>query len=472
MKKTGILFLVLVLVCTLVLPAAYAEDVLTLNLKEASDEELAQAVSAIKAEQRARLKTKIVLEPAEIIVKKGGTEKISASVAELPEGVTAGDFVWTSQSSDTAAFDKGAVRGVNAGTTILTCTSVLSDGTEVSADCAVTVIIPIKSLAVKANKMDVMTSDTFLPELVIKPEDASITDVTYESADPNVVKVTEDGRLYAVAMGKTNVTVYATDGSGKTAKFSVTVGKKIGKYDGELTYQNLSWGADEQECVAALTELDILDRETNYQSYNTSSAYLWPENDLLFNSNKWDDLPVVFADVKLGASRLGMKMQKSIAGFEPQTAYLYFLNSIGADGEIDPERNELAGVYFRFDNSHEKGRNIFRTLLTKLEEQYGEFTRYMHKNFSRRSYKGIYDAISGVMQGANIFTFRSLDKSIYLYIHATCVLRGQNNTGIMLSIDQNEQVTLYYGKTDVWNQVRTLEKKLNTMKVTKDDAGL
>ena len=296
MRKTFILFTALVLVCSLVLSAACAEDVLTLNLKEATDEELAEAASLIKAEQRARLKTKIILEPAELIVKSGGTEKISASVAELPEGVTAGAFAWTSQSSDTATCAGGTVKGVGPGTTVITCTAELSDGTEVSADCAVRVIIPVKSMSAKTGKMEVMASDTFVPEIVFKPENASITDVVYESADSSVVRVTEDGRLYAAAAGKTTVTASATDGSGKSAKISVTVNKKVGKYDDELTYQNISWGSGAEECLAKLIELGILAGDTNNRAYYTSYASLWPENDLLFNSSQWDDLPVIFSE--------------------------------------------------------------------------------------------------------------------------------------------------------------------------------
>lgn len=473
MKRASIIFLAFMLIISFILPTAFAEDFLTINLKEASDEELVQAVNTIIAEQRSRLKTKIILNPSELIIKKGGSEKINASIIDLPEDISAGAFEWASMDCDIATCSNGSIKGINPGTTIITCSSVLSDGTEISADCTVRIIIPIKSLSMSNNKMEIMASETFVPKIVIKPEDASITKVAYESADNSVVRVTEDGQLYAVAAGNTTVTINATDGSGKNVKVNITVVKKVGKYDGELTYQNLAWGSSDKDCLANLIELGILDKNTTTLAHNISGlAYLWPENDLLFNSSKWNDLPVIFSDLNLGTSRMNLKMLKSIGGFEPQTASLYFINGINSEDLVDPSITQLVGIYFRFDNEHEKGTEIFKTLLTKLEEQYGEFSRYIHKDFTRRSNKNIYDAISSNMQGATIFNSRSIDKDTYLSTQATCILHGKNNTGIMITINSSERVTLFYGKTDVWNQIRILQEKLESMKETKDDGGI
>lgn len=473
MKRFNIILLAIILLCTFSLQSALAENVLTINLKEASDDELTQAVNLIKAEQRIRLKAKILLTPEEIIVPKGSAAKITASLIDLPEGISAGAYNWTSKDKDIAVYDKDSIKGINSGSTIITCSSVLSDGTEVSTDCIVKVIVPIKSISSAAKKMEVMATDTFIPEVIIKPDDATITNMTYESADESVVKVADDGQLYAVAAGTTTVTINTTDGSNKNAKVKVTVTKKIGKYDGELTYQNLEWGSSDKDCAAKLTELGIIDKSRNYSAHQISGlAYLWPENELLFNSSKWNDLPVIFSDLRAGTSRMDIQMLKSIGGFEPQSAILYFTNGINSEGQIDTNINQLAGVYFRFDTEHEKGTDIFITLITKFEEQYGEFTRYIHKSFSRRSNKEIYNEISGVMNGATVFNSHSVDKDTYLSTQATCILHGKNNTGIMLCINSTGRVTLFYGKTDVWNQIRLLQEKLESMKEIKEDGGI
>ena len=76
------------------------------------------------------------------------------------------------------------------------------------------------------------------------------------------------------------------------------------------------------------------------------------------------------------------------------------------------------------------------------------------------------------MNGATVFNSHSVDKDTYLGTQATCILHGKNNTGIMLCINNTGRVTLFYGKTDVWNQIRLLQEKLESMKEIKEDGGI
>lgn len=473
MKRFLSLTLALLLLCGAALSAAEEADVLTLNLATATDEELADAAARIRAEQKSRMKTAIVLEPAGLTLTKGSSAKVSAEVTGLADGVTAGEFVWESSDSGVAAWNRGSVKGAEGGSAVITCTAALSDGTEVSAELPVTVTVPVQGIAAKPNKIEVMAGETFVPALTFKPENATDKGVVYASSDEAVVKPDGNGQLLAVAPGKASVTVTAADGSKKTARVAVTVTKRVGKFDGELTFQGLEWGSDFETCWKRLQDAGFVDPEQRGYVYGTGSMHYWPEQDLLFaHYGSWQNLPVVFGDKGVGAARSGMSPLKKVGGFSPRTASLYFLNGIGEDGNVDGGITRLTGVYFYFDNDHERGAEIFVSLLTKMEAQYGEFDRYLAKDFTRRFYKDTYDVIKGSMAGAEMYTYRSLNRDPWLSNYAICVLHGKNDTGIMLMMDTSENVTLFYGKTDTLRGIREIQTVLEAVPDDREDAGI
>ena len=469
-KLVAVIFALLMLGTTAL---GLAENVeISLNLSTATDEELAEAAALIKAEQKARLKTTIAFEPAELSINKGKTVKVTATVEDLPDGVTAGELTWSISDTAVATVNKGNVRAVDGGTTSLVCATILSDGTEVSAELPVTVLVPITGMTAVNPKMEVMAGDTFVPEIRFQPENASNKEVTYTSSDPSVVKE-ENGQLVAVAAGKANITVSATDDSKRSTKVAVTVTKLVGKYDEELTFQGLEWGSDFESNWKKLQEIGLADPERNGYVYNTSYMYYWPKEDLYFaRYNLWNNLPVVFEDHQIGIKQLSFTPQKKIGGYSPDSVNMYYLNPILEDGTIDGEGTRLASVCIRYDNEHERGADIFNDLLSKMEAQYGEFTRYLAKDFTRRYYKETYDAIKNSMEGAKQYKTRELGKDIYLSDYAICILKGKNNTGIMLMMDTSEYVTLFYGKTDVLDDIAKLQEILEAIPDDREDAGI
>ena len=119
---------------------------LYLDLAIATDEALEKAASEIKAEQRARLTTAIELSDTAITLAKGKTHKLTASVIEIPEGITASKISWKSGDKGVATFSSGTVTAVAAGTTEIVCESTLSDGTVLTNSCTVTVVVPVSSI--------------------------------------------------------------------------------------------------------------------------------------------------------------------------------------------------------------------------------------------------------------------------------------------------------------------------------------
>ena len=461
----------LLAVLLLMLSAVSTADVISIDLSTATDEELAAAVDQIKAEQQARLKTSILLDPAEVTLAQGASQKITASVLDLPEGVTAGAFAWASSDESVVTCKNGTLKGVGPGTASITCSTVLSDGSEVTAQVSVTGIVPVKSLSFASKKIEVMAGDTFVPEITFVPDNATDKTVTLVSSDDKVVKVDENGQLVAVQNGKATITATPNDGSKGSAKAEVTVTKKVGKYDDELTFQGLVWGSDAEEAGKKLAEAGFISDESRFSPYTTYYMHFWPDNDLKFASwSEWQELPVAFKDQSRGSAELSIQPEKKVGGYSPAQAEMYFLNPVEGD-KINEEKTELYGIYFYFDNKHEPGTTIFVDLLSKMEAQYGEFTRYLARDLKRWN-KDIYNEIKNAMEGATEYKYRELGKDIYLSDCAICTLRGKNNTGIMLMIDSSQNVTLFYCKTDVLDSIKAVQNILEAVPDDKEDAGI
>ena len=454
-----------------------AERILTINLAEASDEELAEAAQMIKDEQKARLKTTIQFDHDEIVVNRGMSQKVVPALMDIPEGVKAGKWAWASSDETVAICANGSVKGIGPGTAYITCTNILSDETEVSADLLVTCLVPVQSVAPTVRAMEVMAGDPFTIDVVVQPEDATNQEVAFTSSDETIIKVGENGRLEALTPGTAAVTITSTDGTNRAGKLNVTVIKRIGRYDDELTFQGLAWGSSDTDVYNALVDKELVDKNSSSSSYYSSSFYHWPENDLFFaNWKSFYSIPVVLEDSQTGTANMNVKLLKKIGGYTPQNIQFMFLNPIGADGQVDAEATELCGVYITYDNEHEPGSEIFTNLLTKMEAQYGEFTRYVSKGMAGRSGRDIYPGIKKIMEGAKQYSDREFQKEMgkdfYLSNYAICTLHGKNNTGIMIMIDTSGRVALFFGKTDVMDRIAELQETLEAIPDDTEDAGI
>ena len=83
--------------------------------------------------------------------------------------------------------------------------------------------IPVESIVVNPNETEMNVGATYTILYTVLPEDASITAVTFSSDDEDVATVDENGNVTGVAAGTATITIAATDGSGVTGTFTVTV---------------------------------------------------------------------------------------------------------------------------------------------------------------------------------------------------------------------------------------------------------
>ena len=221
-----ILFLSMILICNLSLAESNLEGkgkVLTIDLANATDEELEAAKQAIIQEQKDRIVTKVTFEQKSLSIPKGKNAKIEYAVTDLQEGVKVSKTSWASSDTSVATVQNGNVRAVNGGKTTITCTVLLSDGTELEDTCKVTVVVIASGLTINPNNITLEIDKTQQLKPVIKPDNVSSTKLSYKSDDSNIVSVDKDGKIKAVHGGKTTITISTTDGSNKSAKVTVYV---------------------------------------------------------------------------------------------------------------------------------------------------------------------------------------------------------------------------------------------------------
>ena len=228
-----------------------------------------------------------------------------------------------------------------------------------------------------------------------------------------------------------------------------TAEEQDGKADRELTFLEIPWGSDCETCVSLLKEKGFITQEATAGAY-PGTVWFWPENDLLFSRNSaWR------IQVNAGARSL-LFPQTTVGGYLPQTFMLVFLKEKNDDGSMDGEKTRLTGVYLRFDGGQEKGAEIFCGLLERLEEEYGEFNRYLCEDIPRY-YRDLYGKIAPAMEGAEPYSIREPVYDGYLEEYVVCTICGTGHTGIMLNMDTGGTVTLFYGRTDAAALIRELQ---------------
>lgn len=159
------------------------------------------------------------------------TESIKATVT--PENAEDKDVVWESLDTSIVTVDqKGNVTAVTDGTTFVKCS--LKSNSKVFASCEVTVQVPepskpatIKatSITVEPKVLNLNTNDYFVDYLEYKilPENSDETDVVWESDNPKVAMVSEDGQVTANGVGTTTVRCYIEANPSLSATCTVNV---------------------------------------------------------------------------------------------------------------------------------------------------------------------------------------------------------------------------------------------------------
>ena len=151
----------------------------------------------------------------ELIV--GEKDLLLMAVAYGKDGTTdevAQDFTWSTSDASVATVKKSAdgalatVTGLKAGTVTITATA--NDGTNVKGTYAVTVIVPVTGLKLpESAELPIVETLDLGAQLVFEPEDATLRDVEWTSADDTIATVNDSGIVTGHKAGKVLITVTA-----------------------------------------------------------------------------------------------------------------------------------------------------------------------------------------------------------------------------------------------------------------------
>ena len=204
------------------------------DLHSMSDKELADAITSIKAEQRSRIKTRIVLDATSISLVPGKTQKIEAHFEELPtEEASVPMLEWSSSDNKVATVKNGTIKAIGGGNAVISCYASLRDGTAISQDCNVQVIILASAVSSDQKTINLKVDEKQKPTFTFKPDNVTSRELTFSSSDEKVATVDQSGTITGEWVGKAKITASTTDGSKKAVSIDVVV-----TYDAYLKESN------------------------------------------------------------------------------------------------------------------------------------------------------------------------------------------------------------------------------------------
>lgn len=187
-------------------------------------------------------------------------ETVQLTATVKPDNATDKNVTWTSSDESVAKVDNGRVTAVKAGKAMITAKC--GDKT---AECAVTVTVPITSLTLDKTTLPLSVGETAQLTATVKPDNATDKNVTWTSSDESVAKV-DNGKVTAVKAGNATITAKCGD---KTAECAVTVTVPITSLTLDKTTLSLSVGETAQ-LTATVKPDDATDKNVTWSSSNES----------------------------------------------------------------------------------------------------------------------------------------------------------------------------------------------------------
>ena len=155
----------------------------------------------------------------------GATLQLSATVQPLTAANKT--LQWSTSDEKVATVDQsGKVTATGDGTCTITATS--TDGTNISAECAVTVDskVYVTGIVVEPETLTLFTGQTGELKATVEPADATVPDIVWGSSNDEIAVVDQSGKVTAVAAGEAIITAASKDDSSKKATCTVTVQAK------------------------------------------------------------------------------------------------------------------------------------------------------------------------------------------------------------------------------------------------------
>ena len=212
--------------------------------------------------------TSVSLNQATTEMLVGETVRLSATVT--PANATDRTVTWASSKQSVATVSNdGVVTAVAEGSSTITA----SAGGK-SATCTVVVskkTIPVTSVTLDKSSLTLEEGQTTTLVATVSPAEATDTDVTWKSSNPEVAPVDENGTVQALSEGQAVITASA---GGKSATCTVTVSKKTVPVT-SVTLDRSSLTLEKGQAatlVATVSPEDATDKDVKWKSTNPEVA--------------------------------------------------------------------------------------------------------------------------------------------------------------------------------------------------------
>ena len=207
----------------------------------------------------------VTLNKAELTIILGQEETLVATVK--PDDATDKTVTWTSSNTAVATVDaNGKVASVAVGTATIT-----AKAGEKTATCAVSVIIPVESIALDKTSITLDEGQSETITATVAPDNATIKTVTWSSSDASIASVDQNGKVTAIKVGTATITAKAGE---KTATCDVTVNKKVISVESIfLDKESLTLiVGNTATLTATVLPDDATDKTVTWKSSNTGAA--------------------------------------------------------------------------------------------------------------------------------------------------------------------------------------------------------
>lgn len=156
---------------------------------------------------------------AVLVMAQGKT--LTVGTQAWPENANDRTVVLTSSDPTVLSVTNRSLRAVKAGA----CQLILSSkqNPEVTKTYTVLVVTPVEKLTLTVADDTLHTGETVQAQVLVTPANATFQQVTWQSMNPNVAVVDEQGLITAVGRGATHIRATAADGSGKQANLKIEV---------------------------------------------------------------------------------------------------------------------------------------------------------------------------------------------------------------------------------------------------------
>jgi len=220
--------------------------------------------------------TSLTLGESEFNVGNGSTHKVEYVIG--PEEADDKSVTWSSENPDIATVsNSGSVKGVDTGTTTITCTA--NDGSGLSASAKVTVITAVKKVAFDDKNVTLTVDGTKKLSVNVTPENATDPTVKWISSDTSIATIDSTGKVTAKKAGTCAITAEANDGTGASADITLYVEPRLPVMVNSISWQTI-WGqksgkigveADNLCVNKTIKSFDCI--VVCYNAYNTNVSY-------------------------------------------------------------------------------------------------------------------------------------------------------------------------------------------------------